>query len=35
MLIYINDNAAEDLLGLLRELEGRIAEQLEERTTNE
>ena len=35
MLIYINDNTAEDLLGLLRELEGKIAEQLEGRTTNE
>lgn len=35
MLIYINDNVAEDMLELLRELEGRIAEQLEGRTTNE
>jgi len=29
MLIYINDKTAEDLLELLRELEGKIAEQLE------
>lgn len=31
MLIYINDNTAEDMLGLLRDLEGKIAEQIEGR----
>lgn len=35
MLIYIDDNTAEEVLGLLRELEGKIAEQTEERKTNE
>ena len=35
MLIYIDDNIAEDMLGLLRELGGRIAEQIEGKTTNE
>lgn len=35
MLIYINVNTAEEVLGLLRELEGKIAEQLEGRKIDE
>lgn len=35
MLIYINDNTAEDILDLLRELEGKITEQIEGKRINE